>query len=534
MFLIFSLLSVFLTTNFQGNSSKCNRLDNPCNYNIVQEQMTFGDTIIITDKTISDPEHLEAFHNLSSNAFLNGISMQGSNTTIDGKLSIFFHPSFIICETKYNVSIEFFIFINFAFPIIQCNENTKIKISNCDFSNNHVDNKFAILNFENSCTAVFDQTNFSILTSHDATIIFSNQSTLVFDHCTIDKSFLFHASKTIPLIMSIQSNLKILNSVVTQNQSPYSPFFILKKSSNILIENSSFSSNQNNNIFLLKDVNQIMIKNSFFYNNMGNFIANGEPNIELDIFKTHFEQNYSPIIPFFNIIDSSVKLYDHCTFISNSAHSSLFQIIGSKSLIRFNETQFSDNQIDDSIVKCMNKSEIHINSCEFNNSQSRKSVIMGSKSKLYINKTHFLKSWSPSIQTSNCELHVFNSIFDQSELHGKLSISSINSSFSQIINSSFRDRSFSHLIKMNGTVFLQNLDFNTNKEYALSKKLLKKCMNCSFLEEIIRDENSMLDFSFFLMITLSFFIFVLILIIFRKRISYFWRKCVNKRNKMKL
>lgn len=530
MFYIFSLVSTFLCTSFQGNSSQCNNIDSPCNYSAVQQQMDFGDTIIIMDSDISEPAHLEAFHNLSSNALLCGVSLQGMNTSINGSLSNYFSPSFIICQGHSNASIEFFKFINFAFPIIYCDNCTNIKISFCDFTNNHVDSKLAILIFENFCSVTFSHTNFSFLTSHDSSIISSCLSIITFDYCTIDKSFLFHSSRNISLIMIIQSSFQILNSNFIQNQSPYSPFFILKNSSSILIENSSFSSNQNTFILYCKEVKNIMIKNSFFYNNMGNFLTNIKPNIEINILKTHFEQNYSPRYPFFNIIYSTVNFNDHCTFNSNSAHSSLFQFIGSKSII--NETQFSDNHLDDSIIKYLNKSEAIIYSCKFSNSQSKKSVIMGVKSKIIINKSIFYKSWSTSILASFCELHIFNSIFDQSESHGKLSISSLNSTNSEIFDSSFKDRSLSHLIKLNGSFSLKNLDFNTNKEFALSKKLLKNCKNCTFVEDDIKDDDDLVsNTSFFLMIFLSFIVFALILIIFRKRFSYFWRKCINKKIK---
>lgn len=527
MLFIFSLISTILHANYQGNSSQCNNINDPCSYETVERQMSFGDAILFSDRSISDPFHLESFHNLSVAAFRTGVSLKGTNTVINGNQSKYYFPAFIIIEDKHNVSLESFIFTGFSFPIIYCKNNSDVLISYCDFTNNHVDNKIAILIFENSISISFISTNFSILTSHDASILSSSFSNIKFDRCSFDKAFLFHASKDIPLIMSIKSNFKIFNSIVIQNQSPYSPFFLFNESSSLLIENSSFSSNQNNIIFYCQEVKRIMIKNSFFYNNMGNFITNNKLSVELNIYKTHFEQNYSPVNPFFNIINSTVKFNDHCSFISNSAQSALFNIVGSQSLVAFNETLFFDNQLDDSLIKCIDKSKLVVYSCKFNNSQSKRSVIMGTNSKLIITKTHFHKSWSPSIFTTFCNVQVKNSIFDQSKSQGKLSISSLNSTKVQIFDSFFNDKSLSFLINLNGNVSLKNLKFKSNKEYALSKKMSKICQNCSYLEEIITDNDFVFDASSLIMIVISLIIFVLILIIFRKRLSYCWRRLRN-------
>ncbi|KAK8891113.1 hypothetical protein M9Y10_028318 [Tritrichomonas musculus] len=531
MFFIFSLVSALLHTNFQGKSFQCNDINDPCNYENVQKQMSHGDTIIITDKNIFEQDHLDSFHNLSSKALSMGISLRGLNTTINGTLSNYYFPAFISFQSSYSIFIEYFTFISFSSSIFHCKSSATLLFSYCDFHNNHVDNKLSILIFETSSKVVINHTIFSILTSHNSSIFLSNLSSIVLDSCTIDKAFTFHSSKHFPIFLLVQSQINIMNSKIIQSQAPYSPFFILKNSSNVLIENTSFLSNQNTIIFKCKEANSIIIRNSFFYDNMGCFIKNDKQKVELRISNTRFEQNFSPTQSFINLLNSSVHIYNYSSFISNSGHSSLIHFSGPKSLAFINETAFLNNQNDDSIIKCTVNDKMTIYSCMFNNSQSKNAVIMGNHSYIKIDQSHFYRSWSLSIMTVSCEIHLLNSLFTGSETYGKLAISSLNCHDSKIFNSSFNDNSLSFLIKLNGSVTLKNLNFNSLKEYAISKNLLKNCQNCQFLEEIIKEENYNLNISTIFTIVLPVMIFVLILFIFRKRFFYFWRISINKKIK---
>lgn len=520
---IFPFILVFLHTNYYGKSIDCSQ-NKQCNYSIVQNKMRSNDTIFFYDKYIVEGTHLNSFRELLSTAISLGTKIHGFNTIINGTFSEHYFPAFLTVSGSSNSSIINFTFTQFKHSIFSFSGPLQCKIINFSFIDSSIEHKNSIFILENSSQIFFQYTNFTFLTA-DASTIFSFKSSFVeYDYCLIDNVFLFHPTNEFPIIEAINSSIRISNSVISRVGSPYGSLFNLKAESNMSMINSSLISNQNQYLIDCKDSHSLLFNNSIVYENQASFISTHSKKTEVIILNTCFEYNHSPLSSFITVqTQSLIKFDNNCKFVSNAGTFSLIRSLDSNIFIH--NSIFEDNSFDDTIIKCTKNSQLMVDYTQFYNSQSKTAVIYLNHSVLSISKSNFTYSWSPSIYTESSHMNITQTVFDKSEAHSQISVISRNSLQSYIFNSSFQDETLTFSIEITGASFLQNLQFNTQKELALPPALIKKCHNCHFLTEKIRNEVAFqVNSSIVLMISLSFIIFVLIIFIFRKRFRQLFRQ----------
>ncbi|OHS99975.1 hypothetical protein TRFO_33499 [Tritrichomonas foetus] len=521
MIIVFTLISTQLHIINEGNSTNCTE-NNPCNYNHAMELLDQQEIIFFHDQIISEPEHIKSFRLLASKALSKGISIQGTKTLIIGSSSEFYKPAFISFENSKNTFIEGFIFSEFHSSIIQTRSSNSFSIKNCLFQENHIDKKLSLLIFSHS-SIILKNTNITLCTIHDSSLISTHMSSIFWDSCIIDNVFSFHISDN-PLFLMIETNLSILATIFIRNNSPYSPLFTIIGNSNVLVINSTFSSNQNTELFQCDSIKHVNFTNSLLYDNQGTVISTIEGTL-ITLNNSKFHQNFSPVAPLFTIHNSSLSIYENCQFLSNSAID-FFLIDGENSLLSLNNSKFIGNHLFNSLIHGENYAKIEIENCFFEKTQSKNFVIGGIQISVNLLNSSFSESFSPVLSVNKSDLTIFNSIFQKSYSQGKLAILSAKSKI-RIEKSNFNDNTLSYVLLLQGNITLKKLFFETPMEFALSTNLQKNCRKCHFKPKF-EDEN---HFSIpKMMIIMYFMVFLFVFILFRKKILISFRRLRNRRH----
>ena len=305
----------------------------------------------------------------------------------------------------------------------------------------------------------------------------------------------------------------MMESSISDNHVPISPIITLDHNSNCLFQSSLVSSNSMSEMIFCESYSKTTFINSTFKDNLGK-IYFSETSSSLIIKNSEIIENDSHNSSLFNMFENSYGIIENSVFNNNFCHSLI--MISDYSNLSLKSNQFIKNSGDDSLISISSYSNCFIKDIYFNDNAPLNSIIHSLYSNMTILKTHFIKSWSPSVYSENSYILIDSSKFEESYANHYLSIYSIYSNIS-IESSAFSDNSYHGIIKsINETINLKSNIFKGEQNLVLPFNLRKKCINCKFA--IIHDKKQSID-------TKSIYVMIILLLIllfqFRRQIRIF-------------
>jgi hypothetical protein len=444
----------------------------PCSFDVARRIVATGDIVYVKGSYIGESDDLEQLQALFNAVLAEGAVIMSDNMTVNGSNYRHSKEAFIVVQSAADSRIHRFHFTGFETTIACFRRVEKGVISESTFSRNHIRGGIGMLVFGvGKC-----KLDFCNLTENsvDHTSMIGMFSTHLYLNLTIiERNWVTHESRQ-ALMFAINSVCEYTNTTIRHNHSPFAPLHQFEFRSCFGFWNCTFEENKHPELMLCDGTCEFNFTNATVTRNMGSFLTTGL-NSSVTLNDSVFQNNFSGVVPLFDIPGSHFLIVQPCKFLDNVGVS-LVDLRGSSGRVDLVKAEFSRNRVKEFVIGADSASGVYLTQTRFSDNAAGVGTVFAENSTLLVNRSRFGREVGFALRILEGKATIADNAYRNNT---RAAVKAAHSEVT-ITGGTFRGELIGGNIDTDRPPKMQSLIFTSAKRSALRPDLLQFCRGCSY------------------------------------------------------